>query len=156
MYALHSLYFSTLTRLYRYTGNTTHFDYAINTLNWWLSWAFDADNGRVSDTITATYDSESRQNCIVTGEETWTYNSAAFLFGLADLYYATGEEKVLDLGRTIAYAAIRDFVPDDTTGILVERCEDDPPPSAGKSPGCQQDETVVRPLPLFPIPSFPS
>ncbi|GAA6033712.1 hypothetical protein JCM8097_004394 [Rhodosporidiobolus ruineniae] len=138
------LYFSILTRLYRYTSNSTHFDYAMNTLNWWLSWAFDADNGRVSDTITAQWEGQEQSGCTVTGEQTWTYNSGAFLFGLADLYYATGDEGVLDLGRTIAYAAMRDYVPDEATGILVEGCEDDPPPGEGKPPGCQQDETVFK------------
>lgn len=142
--ALDSLYFSILTRLYRYTGNETHLDYAMNTLNWWLSWGFDADTGQVYDTVTAQWEGQyPSSECQRTGLETWTYNSGAFLFGLADLYYATGNTRVLDLARTIAYAAIRDFVPDATTGILVESCEDDPPPGAGKPPGCQQDETVV-------------
>ncbi|GAA6008154.1 hypothetical protein JCM10207_007047 [Rhodosporidiobolus poonsookiae] len=148
------LYFSILTRLYRYTGNSTHFDYSMNTLNWWLQWAFDASSGRVADTITADWAGQSRSECSVTGEQTWTYNSGAFLFGLADLYYATGDEAVLDLGRTIAYAAMRDYVPDEETGVLVEGCEDDPPPAEGKPPACQQDETLVRfPSPLPPAPS---
>lgn len=138
-----SLYFSILTRMYRFTGNETHFDYAMNTLNWWLEWAFDVDNGRVWDTITADYSGQSMRECTRSSEQTWTYNSGAFLFGLADLYYATGDDRVLDLGRSIAYAAIRDFS-DEETGILVEHCENDPPPEPGKPPGCQQDETIVR------------
>ncbi|GAA5873315.1 hypothetical protein JCM8547_007067 [Rhodosporidiobolus lusitaniae] len=138
------LYFSILTRLYRYTSNSTHYDYAMNTLNWWLQWAFDVDNGRVSDTITAEWEGQDRTSCTVTGEQTWTYNSGAFLFGLADLYYITGEERVLDLGRSIAYAAMRDYVPDEETGVLVEGCEDSPPPAEGKPPGCQQDETIFK------------
>jgi len=146
------LYFSILTRLYRLTGNETYFDHSMNTLNWWLQWAFDADNGRVYDTVTASYAGEPLSSCTRSGEQSWTYNSGAFLFGLADLYYATGDERVLDLGRTIAYAAIRDYVPDELTGVLVEGCEDDPPPGEGKPPGCQQDETVVRPLPLPALP----
>ncbi|GAA5991413.1 hypothetical protein JCM10908_003302 [Rhodotorula pacifica] len=139
------LYFSILTRLYRYTGNTTHLDYAMNTLNWWLGWAFDADTGRVYDTVEAQWQGQyPASECARSGLETWTYNSGAFLFGLADLYYATGNTRVLDLGRSIAYAAIRDFVPDTSTGILVESCENDPPPGAGLPPGCQQDETVFK------------
>ncbi|SGY38001.1 BQ5605_C003g01938 [Microbotryum silenes-dioicae] len=130
------LYFSILTRLYRYTGNSTYFDYSMNTLNWWLGWGFDADNGRVWDTITG-------PGCDKTGEASWTYNSGAFLYGLADLWYATGDERILDLGRTIAYAGIRDFT-EASTGVLVESCEHDAPPSAGKPPGCQQDETVFK------------
>ncbi|GAA5897852.1 hypothetical protein JCM5296_006093 [Sporobolomyces johnsonii] len=137
------LYFGILTRLYRYTGNSTYFDHSMNTLNWWLQWAFDVDNGRVSDTVTATYTGEPLSSCTTTGEATWTYNSAAFLFGIADLYYATGDERILDLGRSIAYAAIRDFT-NQTTGVLVESCEDDPPPGPGLPPGCQQDETVFK------------
>ncbi|GAA5939289.1 hypothetical protein JCM1841_004846 [Sporobolomyces salmonicolor] len=137
------LYFGILTRLYRYTGNATYFDHSMNTLNWWLQWAFDVDNGRVSDTVTATYQGEPLSSCTTTGEATWTYNSAAFLFGIADLYYATGDEKILDLGRSIAYAAIRDFT-DQETGVLVESCENDPPPGPGLPPGCQQDETVFK------------
>ncbi|GAA6000033.1 uncharacterized protein JCM10292_003591 [Rhodotorula paludigena] len=137
------LYFSILTRMYRFTGNETHFDFAMNTLNWWLEWAFDVDNGRVWDTITADYSGQSMRECTRSSEQTWTYNSGAFLFGLADLYYATGDDRVLDLGRSIAYAAIRDFS-DEETGILVEHCENDPPPEPGKPPGCQQDETIFK------------
>ncbi|BGP36134.1 hypothetical protein JCM10449v2_000032 [Rhodotorula kratochvilovae] len=138
------LYFSILTRLYRYTGNAIYFDHAMNTLNWWLGWAFDADNGRVYDTITAQWAGQPMSGCEKSGEQTWTYNSGAFLFGLADLYYATGDARVLDLGRSIAYAAIRDYVPDTDTGVLVEACEDDPPPEEGKPPACQQDETIFK------------
>lgn len=139
------LYFSILTRLYRYTGNTTHLDYAMNTLNWWLEWAFDVDSGRVYDTVEAQWVGQyPSSECARSGLESWTYNSGAFLFGLADLYYATGNTRVLDLGRSIAYAAIRDFVPDPSTGIVVESCENDPPPGKDLPPGCQQDETVVR------------
>ncbi|BGP04251.1 Mannan endo-1,6-alpha-mannosidase DCW1 [Rhodotorula toruloides] len=137
------LYFSILTRLYRYTGNSTHFDYAMNTLNWWLSWSFEPSNGRVYDTITADWQGQPMDQCTKTGEQTWTYNSGAFLFGLADLFYATGNTKVLDLARSIAYAAMRDFT-DHQTGILTESCEHDPPPGPGKPPGCQQDETVFK------------
>ena len=143
------LYFSILTRLYRYTGNTTHLDYAMNTLNWWLEWAFDVDSGRVYDTVEAQWVGQyPSSECARSGLESWTYNSGAFLFGLADLYYATGNTRVLDLGRSVAYAAIRDFVPDPSTGILVESCENDPPPGKNLPPGCQQDETVVRPTAL--------
>ncbi|GAA5827983.1 hypothetical protein JCM11251_005677 [Rhodosporidiobolus azoricus] len=138
------LYFSILTRLYRFTGNSTHFDYAMNTLNWWLQWGFEPSSGRVHDTITATWDGQDMSSCTVTGEMDWTYNSGAFLFGLADLYYATGDERVLDLGRSMAYAAMRDYTPDEETGILVEHCEDLPPPEAGKPPACQQDETIFK------------
>jgi hypothetical protein len=130
-----SLYFSILTRMYRYTGEEKFFNYAMNTLNWWLGWAFDETNGRVMDTITG-------PDCQVVGERWWTYNSGAFLFGLADLFYATGDTRALDLGRTIAYAGMRDFS-DPETGVLTESCEDDPPPAEGKPPGCQQDETLV-------------
>ncbi|GAA5914096.1 hypothetical protein JCM6882_001846 [Rhodosporidiobolus microsporus] len=138
------LYFSILTRLYRYTGNSTHFDYAMNTLNWWLQWGFEPASGRVHDTITGDWDGQDMGSCTVTGEMDWTYNSGAFLFGLADLYYATGDERVLDLGRSMAYAAMRDYVPDEETGILVEACEDQPPPEPGKPPACQQDETIFK------------
>jgi hypothetical protein len=61
---------------------------------------------------------------------------------MADLFYVTGDEKILDLARSIAYAGMRDFS-NPSTGVLVESCEDDPPPEAGKPPGCQQDETLV-------------
>lgn len=129
------LYFSILTRLYRYTGDSRYYEYSMNTLNWWLGWAFDVETGAVLDTITG-------PNCTSVGEGWWTYNSGAFLFGIADLYYATGDTKILDLGRSIAYSGMQDFS-DPTTGVLVESCEHDPPPAAGKPPGCQQDETVV-------------
>lgn len=125
----------------------------MNTLNWWLSWSFDSSNGRVYDTITADWQGQPMDQCTKTGEQTWTYNSGAFLFGLADLFYATGNTKVLDLARSIAYAAMRDFT-DHQTGILTESCEHDPPPGPGKPPGCQQDETVVRPLSFPPLPSL--
>lgn len=130
-----SLYFSILTRLYRFTGDPRYYEYSMNTLNWWLGWAFDDSNGKVMDTITG-------PECEVTGEGWWTYNSGAFLFGLADLFYATQDEKILDLGRSIAYAGMRDFS-NPETGVLTESCEDDPPPGDGKPPGCQQDETLV-------------
>ncbi|KAM0793634.1 hypothetical protein ACM66B_001066 [Microbotryomycetes sp. NB124-2] len=130
------LHFSILTRLYRYTGDGNYYQKAMQTLNWWLGWAFDPSNGRVFDTITG-------PDCERTGEGWWTYNSGAFLFGLADLWYTTGDEKILDLGRTIAYAAMRDFS-DPATGVLVESCEDDPPPAPDKPPACQQDETLFK------------
>ena len=132
-----------LTRLYRYTGNSTYFDQSVDTLSWWLDWAFDPTNGRVLDTVTASSSGAPLSSCSQTGEQTWTYNSGAFLFGITDLYYATGNTKLLDLGRTIAYAAIRDFT-EESTGILTESCENDPPPGEDLPPGCQQDETVVR------------
>ncbi|KAM0753209.1 Six-hairpin glycosidase [Meredithblackwellia eburnea MCA 4105] len=139
------LYFGILARLYRYTGDLQYFNYAMNTLNWWLSWAFDAPTGRVWDTITAPTDwnPDYPSACNVTGLETWTYNSGAFLFGLADLYYATGNTTLLDLGRTIAYAAMRDFS-DQSTGVVIESCEHDPQPSSDLPPGCQQDETMFK------------
>ena len=137
------LYLGILTRLYRYTGNSTYFDQSVDTLNWWLDWAFDPSNGRVLDTITATSSGSPLSSCTTSGEQTWTYNSGAFLFGITDLYYATGNTRLLDLGRTLAYAAIRDFT-DQSTGILTESCENDPPPGEDLPPGCQQDETVVR------------
>jgi hypothetical protein len=113
----------------------------MNTLNWWLGWAFDDSNGKVMDTITG-------PDCQVTGEGWWTYNSGAFLFGIADLFYTTGDEKILELGRSIAYAGMRDFS-NPETGVLTESCEDDPPPAEGKPPGCQQDETLVCCLASF-------
>lgn len=127
----------------------------MNTLNWWLTWGFDVENGQVYDSITApdTYDPTNTYGCNVTGLQTWTYNSGSMLFGLADLYYATGNTTLLDLARTIAYAAMRDFsLPD--TGILAESCENDPQPSSTLPPGCQQDEIMVRPYPSPPTPSF--
>lgn len=114
----------------------------MNTLNWWLGWAFDVETGAVSDTITG-------PDCEVTGEYWWTYNSGAFLFGLADLFYATGDTRSLDLARSIAYAGMRDFS-NPETGVLTESCEDDPPPAAGKPPGCQQDESLVSRARLLP------
>lgn len=113
-----------------------YYDDAIKTLNWWLGWAFEASTGRVYDTINS-------PGCVPVALESWTYNSGAFLFGLADLFYATGNETLLDLGRSIAYAAIRDFSMEGT-GILEEGCETDPQPSPELPPGCQQDELVVR------------
>ncbi|KAI5480809.1 alpha-1,6-mannanase, glycoside hydrolase family 76 protein [Pseudohyphozyma bogoriensis] len=130
------LYFSSLARLYRWTGNYTYFQYSMNTLNWWLEWGFETSTGRVYDTITA-------PDCNVTGLQSWTYNSGAFLYGLADLYYATGNTSLLDLGRSIAYAAIRDFSYEDV-GVLYESCEDDPQPSADLPPGCQSDEVAFK------------
>lgn len=130
-----SLYFSILTRLYRFTGDTRYYEYAMNTLNWWLGWAYDPENGSVYDTITG-------PECGRTGEGWWTYNSGAFLFGMADLFYVTQDDKILNLARSIAYAGMRDFS-NPSTGVLVESCEDDPPPEDGKPPGCQQDETLV-------------
>lgn len=135
-YPTSRLYFGILARLYRLTGNQMYFQYSMNTLNWWLTWGFETTTGRVHDTITG-------PSCTITGLQTWTYNSGAFLFGLADLYYATGNTTLLDLGRSMAYAAIRDFSNLDT-GVLSESCEYDGQPSADLPPGCQQDEIVVR------------
>ncbi|KAK4702228.1 hypothetical protein P7C70_g3994, partial [Phenoliferia sp. Uapishka_3] len=117
----------------------------MNTLNWWLTWGFDVDTGRVYDTITApdTYNPTNTYGCNVTGLQTWTYNSGSILYGLADLYRATGNETLLDLGRSIAYAAMRDFT-DQSTGVIVESCEHDPQPSADLPPGCQQDEIMFK------------
>lgn len=139
------LYFSSLARLYRYTGDYEYFQFAMNTLNWWLSWGFDVTSGRVYDTITApdSWFPTDTYNCNITGLQTWTYNSGAVLYGLADLYHATGNTTLLDLGRSIAYAAIRDFT-DESTGVIVESCEHDPQPSADLPPGCQQDELMAR------------
>ncbi|KAL8293757.1 hypothetical protein RQP46_000458 [Phenoliferia psychrophenolica] len=141
-----ALYFGTLARLYRYTGDYQYFTYAMNTLNWWLEWGFDADTGRVWDTITAPsdWDPTNTYGCNKTGLQTWTYNSGSILYGLADLYYATGNTSLLDLGRTIAYAAMRDFTPDQSTGVIQESCEHDGQPSADLPPGCQQDELMFK------------
>lgn len=138
------LHFSANARQYRLTGNETYFDYAVETLNWWLQWGFDPDTGKVYDTITAnsTYDTWSG-DCALTGYQTWTYNSGAFIYGLVDLYYATNTTGLLNLARSIAYAGIRDFS-NTTTGVLVESCEDDPAPDADSQPGCQQDELAFK------------
>lgn len=130
------LYFGILTRLYRLTGDESYYFEAIKTLNWWLGWAFEPSTGRVYDTITG-------PECGRDGLASYTYNSAVVLYGLADLYYATGNETLLDLGRSIAYAAIRDFT-QPGTGVLVEHCETDSAPSPDLPPGCQQDELMVR------------
>lgn len=116
-----ALYFSVLARLYRYTGDAQYYEYAINTLNWWLGWGFEGTTGRVYDTITY-------PACNGSGLQIFTYNSGSILFGLADLYYASGNTTLLDLGRSIAYAAMRDFTIADT-GILQENCEHDPQPT---------------------------
>lgn len=70
-------------------------------------------------------------------------HSGSILFGLADLYYASGNTTLLDLGRTIAYAAMRDFSTG-STGVLQESCEHDPAPTALLQPGCQQDEITFK------------
>lgn len=120
------------------TGDQQYYYNAIDSLNWWLSWAFEVETGRVWDTITS-------PGCLSTrvGLQAWTYNSGVILHGLADLYYATGNTTLLDLGRSIAYAAMRDFsMPD--IGVLQESCEHDGPASAGAAPGCPADLIVVR------------
>lgn len=148
-----SLYFSTVARLYRHTGNPVDYENAVRTLNWWLTWGFDADTGKVYDTMGYPGCMSNR-----TGLDAWSYNSGAFLFGLADLYYATGNETLLDIGRSIAYAAMRDFSILET-GIIQEHCEHDPaPPNSGLPTGCQQDEVAVRhasPLLCFSFLSHP-
>lgn len=131
-----SLYFSVLARLYRFTGDESYYYEAIKNLDWWLGWGIETDTGRVYDTLTA-------PACYTNGLQGFTYNSGAILFGLADLYYATGNTTLLDLGRTIAYAAMRDFT-DSETGVLVEKCEMDPQPAPDLPPGCQQDEIVFK------------
>lgn len=70
-----------------------------------------------------------------------TYNSGVVLFGLADLYYATGNESLLDIGRSIAYAAMASYtIPG--IGILQESCEHNTDTSNGP-PGCLPDEISV-------------
>jgi len=38
--------------MYRQTGQKQYFDAAIESLNWWLGWAFVPSTGQVYDTIT--------------------------------------------------------------------------------------------------------
>ena len=131
------LHFSLLSRLYRLTGEKAYFDEAVEVLNWWLGWAFEPLTGQIHDSIIG-------PTCYVEGLQSFTYNSGTILFGLADLYYATGNTTLLDLGRSIAYAAMRDYTIAET-GVLREKCELDPAPADNLPPGCTQDEITVRP-----------
>lgn len=123
--------------MYLYTGMQMYLTEALEKLNWWLGWAFEPATGQVWDTIETPGCRENR-----TGLASWTYNSGIILIGLADLYYATGNETLLDIGRTIAYAAMEDF--SNADGILVESCEDDPPRGPDQPAGCIADLTAVR------------
>jgi hypothetical protein len=122
--------------MYLYTGMQMYLTEALDKLSWWLGWAFEPQTGQIWDTIETPGCRENRS-----GLATWTYNSGIILIGLSDLYYATGNETLLDIGRTIAYAAMEDFSTDD--GILTESCEDDPPRAADRPAGCIDDLVVV-------------
>jgi hypothetical protein len=130
-----------LTRMYLFTGLNMYLTAALETLEWWLGWAFEPQTGQVWDTIQAPRCRETR-----VGLQAWTYNSGLILTGLADLYYATGNETLLDIGRSIAYAAIQDFTTDD--GVLQESCEHGPPEFPGGPSGCGADLIAVRLSPL--------
>ena len=148
------IHFSAMARQYRLTGDSTYYTDSLKTLNWWLDWGFDAETGQVYDTIASNASSYEWDtwygDCAVSGLQTWTYNSGAFIFGLTDLYYATNDTKVLNLARTLAYAGIRDFS-DSTTGVLTESCEHDPAPDSDSQPGCQQDELAFKAIFMMAI-----
>jgi rhamnogalacturonyl hydrolase YesR len=132
-----TLHFSILTRLYRFTGTQQYLTDAIATLEWWLGWAFEPATGQIWDSI-------ETPGCIAnrSGLESWTYNSGAVLFGLADLYEVTGDEKLLDMGRTISYAAMGAFSVD-ASAVIEERCEHDAPTYPGGPAGCGDDFLAV-------------
>jgi hypothetical protein len=132
-----SLHLSVLTRLFQFTQNQKYYDNAISTLNWWLSWAFAPDTGRIWDTITAPGCTYNRS-----GLQAWTYNSGVILIGLADLYHITGNETLLDMGRSIAYAAMLDYTRI-ATGVVEESCEHDTPVNGGPA-GCPNDLVVFK------------
>ncbi|KAI9171065.1 putative mannan endo-1,6-alpha-mannosidase [Paramyrothecium foliicola] len=69
----------------------------------------------VNDGLTST--------CENNGLQTWSYNQGVILGGLAELYRATGDKKLLDRGTAIAKAAIEHLSNED--GVLVEtdKCE---------------------------------
>lgn len=124
--------------MYRVTGERYYYEEAVKTLNWWLSWAFEPSSGRIWDTIKA-------PECMNDGRHALgvlTYNSAPILQALADLYYATGDETLLDLGRSIAYSAMRDFAKEG--GVLKEYCEDNESYDPNQPSGCGNDPLAVR------------
>lgn len=77
------------------------------------------------------------------GLQSWTYNSGMILYGLTDLYYITGDTSLLDLGRSIAYAAIEAFSAPGTA-IVRESCEHNGPTTEGGASGCSGDFLAVR------------
>ncbi|KAH8919870.1 glycoside hydrolase family 76 protein [Atractiella rhizophila] len=132
-----ALYFSLLTRLYLLTGLPYYFTESQRVLEWWFSWAFEPSTAKVYDDMSAAPD------CHLQNLQKYTYNSGSMLPGLVDLYHATGNETLLDVGRSIAYAGIRDFSTEGE-GITREDCENDPAPSADLPPGCQQDPILFK------------
>ncbi|GAA94031.1 glycoside hydrolase family 76 protein [Mixia osmundae IAM 14324] len=132
-----TLYLALNARLYRVTGTAYYYQEAMRTLNWWLGWAFDPTTGKVYDGLT------DYPECAPSGYQIFTYNSGIILTGLVDLYYATGSTDLLDLGRTIAYAAMRDYSTSDG-GVLEESCERDPATSDMPTPGCPQDQVTFK------------
>ena len=57
--------------------------------------------------------------CKNNGGTTWTYNQGVILGGLAELYRATGDKKLLDAGDRIARAAVARLT---VNGVLTEPC----------------------------------
>lgn len=104
-------------------------------LDWWLGWALDTDTCGIWDTI-------ELAACTPQALQVLTYNSGVVLFGLADLYVATGNITLLNLGRSIAYAAMHSYTTAGT-GILQEGCEHNTDTTGGP-PGCSADAVAVR------------
>lgn len=63
-------------------------------------------------------------SCVSNGGTTWTYNQGVVLGGLAELYKATGDDRMLTEARRIADAVIASPVLS-PGGILTEPCEPD-------------------------------
>ncbi|KAJ4422926.1 hypothetical protein N0V82_002453 [Gnomoniopsis sp. IMI 355080] len=75
-------------------------------------------------------------NCTNNNQTVWTYNQGVILGGLTELYFATGDESLLDTATTIADAVISSAALS-PNGILTESCE-------GTSVGCDSNQETFK------------
>lgn len=98
----------------RIPGDTKYLDLAMQAWTWFNQSGLINSQDLINDGLT--------DFCTNNNETTWTYNQGVILGGLTELYFATGNEDLLDTAKDIADAVIASAAlsPD---GILTESCE---------------------------------
>ncbi|KAK8101309.1 hypothetical protein PG999_011683 [Apiospora kogelbergensis] len=110
-------FFQTAARLARYTGNQTYADWAIKVWDWSTSVGFVTSDFRVIDGA-----GDEKFNCTQPDKNEWTYNSATYMMGAANMYAFTGGDKVWEQRvQGLVNTAKKQFFTQD--GIMREACE---------------------------------
>ncbi|PNS16577.1 hypothetical protein CAC42_77 [Sphaceloma murrayae] len=139
-------FFQIASRLARYTGNQTYFDWATRIWDW--SWT----TGLIDRQTYSVYDgSDDTLNCRELDHTQWTYNPALFLGGAAYLYNATngsslwGDRALYLLSR--ANSTFFTPFPNSTNILYEQACELLPRQTGAEKDaegGCNQDQLLFK------------